>query len=72
MGLQGLAFLPSRVSFSTTYLKNCGSGESIGTIGCLWLGVGKGMLHVKYFRSNKASFVSIKFPGDLKTVTRLR
>ena len=31
MGYQDVAFLPSRASFSTTFLKNCGRGESLGT-----------------------------------------
>ena len=36
------------------------------------VGVNKGMLPVKYFHSNKASFLSVKFHGDDKTVTKLR
>ena len=31
MGFQDIAFQPSRASFSTTSLKNCGRGESLGT-----------------------------------------
>ena len=38
----------------------------------LWLGVSKGMLPVKYFCSNKASFLSVEFFQDHKTVTKLR
>ena len=39
-------------------LKNCGRGESLGTIICskTVVGVSKGMLPAKYFRPNKASF----------------
>ena len=35
MGLQDVGFLPSRDSFSTTFHKNCGRGESLGTTTCL-------------------------------------
>ena len=38
----------------------------------LWLWVGKGMLPVKYLCSNKASFMSVEFHGDHRTVTELR
>ena len=38
----------------------------------LWLGISKGMLPVKYFRCNKASFVSVEFHGDHKTVIKMR
>ena len=38
----------------------------------LWLGVSKGMLNVKYFRSTKPLYVSVEFHGYIKTVTRLR
>ena len=66
MGFQDIAFLPTRASFSTTFLKNCGRGESLGTTTCpkTVVGVSKGMLPVKYFCSNKAFFVSVIFHGD--------
>ena len=55
---QDEAFLPSRASFSPHFLeikvKLKASGPS--HVLELWLGVSKGMLPVKYFRSNKASF----------------
>ena len=35
MGFQDVAFLSSRASFYTTFLKNCGSGESLMTTTCL-------------------------------------
>ena len=43
---------------SITFLKNCGRGEGHRTTTCLntMVGVDKGMLAVKYFFSNKASF----------------
>ena len=45
MGILDLAFLPSLASFSTTFLKYCGRGESLGTTTCLKtaVGVSKGM-----------------------------
>ena len=48
MGFQDMAFLPSRGRFSTTFLKNCGRGKSLGTTTCLKavVGVSKGMLPV--------------------------
>ena len=58
MGLQDVAFLPSRASFYTTFLKNCGRGEILGTTTCHKTVVGDkpGFLHLKYFCSNKSSF----------------
>ena len=32
MGFQDVAFLPSRASFYTTFLKNCGGGCEVGTV----------------------------------------
>ena len=53
-----ISFLPYRASFFTTFLNNCGGGESLGTTTCpkTVVVLSKGMLHVKYFHSNKASF----------------
>ena len=34
MGFQDVAFLPSRASFSATFLKNCGRGECFRTSTC--------------------------------------
>ena len=34
MGFQDVAFLPSIASFSTTFLKNCGRGESLRATTC--------------------------------------
>ena len=58
MCFQNVAFLPSQASFSTTFLKIVVEVKASGPpiVLKLWLGVGKGMLPVKYFRSNKASF----------------
>ena len=35
MLFQHVAFLPSPASFSSTFLKNCGRGESLGITTCL-------------------------------------
>ena len=35
MGVQDVAFLLSRASFVTTFLKDCGRGESLATTTCL-------------------------------------
>ena len=63
MGFLHLMFLPSHASFYTTFLNNCCRGEGVMITTCLktvvW--VSKGMLSVKYFHSNKAFFVSVKF-----------
>ena len=57
MGFQYVAFLPSRASFFSTFLKNCDGVVSLGTTTYhkTVVGVSKGMLPVKYFRPNKAS-----------------
>ena len=40
MGFQDVAFLPSRASFFTTFLINCGIDESVRTAACLRTVVG--------------------------------
>ena len=59
-GFQDVAVLLTRASFYTTFLINCGMGESVVTTTCdnTVVGVSKGVLHVKYFCSNKASILS--------------
>ena len=59
MVFQDVAFLSPRASFSTAFLKNCGSGKRFGTTTCLKtvVGVSKGMLLVRYICSNKISFL---------------
>ena len=51
MSVQDTAFLLPEAFTSTTFLKHCGRGESLGTTTCLItvVGVSKGMLPVKYF-----------------------
>ena len=58
MGFQDVAFLPCWTSFCTTYLKNCGSGEGLGTATCLeTVGGGRqGYAPFKIFLLHMASF----------------
>ena len=51
MGFLDCEILLSRASFSTTFLKNCGRGESLQTTTCLKavVGMSKGMLTVNIF-----------------------
>ena len=56
-----MAFLPSRASFYTTFIRNRGIGYGFETATCLKtvVEVNQGHAPVKYFHSNKAFFVSI-------------
>ena len=40
IGFHDVVFLPSRASFSSTFLKNCGRGESLSTTTCIKAVVG--------------------------------
>ena len=40
MGFQNVALLPSRASISTTFLEDCGRGESLGTTKYLKAAIG--------------------------------
>ena len=62
-----LAFLPSRASFSTTLLKNCGRDESLWTTTCLNTVVGC----KQQACSLLIAFVSVEFCGHHKTVTKM-
>ena len=58
-GFQDVAFLPSRASFCSTFLKNCDRCYDLGTASCLqavgWMS--KGMLPVKSFSYNRSYFL---------------
>ena len=74
MGFQDVVFLPSRACFSTTFLKNCGRGDSLRTTTCLRnVDVGKQVLaHCKIFLFQQSLFfVSVLFHGHHKTVVKL-
>ena len=60
--------------FSATFLKNCGRAESLGVTTCPKTVAGgkQGHAPVKYFRSNKVYFLSVKFHGDHIAVKKLR
>ena len=75
MGFQDVAFLPSRASYSSTFLNNCGRGKSLGNTTCLKTAVGckQGHAPCKIFSLQQNLFVvSVEFHGDHKTVTKLR
>ena len=61
MGFQDVAFLPSRASFRQHFLEVMVKVMISGLTHALkmWLGVGKGMLPVKYFCSSRLLFVSV-------------
>ena len=57
MGSQDVALLPSRASFSTTFLTNCGRCEGLGINTCLKTVVGGQQGHAPCkICSNTASF----------------
>ena len=59
----------SRASFFTTFLKDCGRGESLGTTTCLKPVVGGKQGHAPC--RMQPLFVSVEFHGDHETVTEL-
>ena len=64
MGFQDVVLLPSRASFSTTFLKNCGRGESLGTTTCLITVVGGKQGHARCkipLLQQSLFFVSVEF-----------
>ena len=63
MGFQHVAFLPCRATLSTTFLKHCGRGESLGSTTChkSVVEVSMGMLSVRYFCSYEASLSLLNF-----------
>ena len=47
MGFHDVAFLPSRASFATTFLEDCGRDDGLGTtMSKNWLCVSNGILSV--------------------------
>ena len=58
MGFQDVAFLSSRATFLSHFMKLVVEVKASGPLHVikLWSGVSKGMLPVKYFFSNKTSF----------------
>ena len=75
MGFQDVAFLPSCVSFTTSFKKNCGRGEGFRTTTCFRIVVeGKqGYASCKILSLQQGLlFVSFQFHRDHKTVTTLR
>ena len=75
MDFQDVAFLPSRTRFSTTFLKNCGRDESLGTTTCLKNVVGGKQGHALcniHLLQQSLFFVSVKFHGDHAADTKLK
>ena len=72
MVFQDVEVLPSRASFSTTFLINCGSGGSRGTTTCVNTVVRGEKGYVKYICSTYPLFVSVEFNGDCKRATNMR
>ena len=76
IGFQDVVFLRSCAGISSTFPKNYGKCERLGSTTCHKTVVDgrKSMLSVKYFCSNKSCHVSVsvEFCGDHKTVTNLR
>ena len=69
MCLLGAAFLPSRDSFCTAFLKHCGRAESLGITTCLECVNGgmQGHAPCEILPLNQIPFfVSVKFHGNLK------
>ena len=66
MSFLDVAFLPSLASFSTTFHKNCGKGDSLRTTSCLRTVVEAKQGHAPYkiLLLHKAFFVSVEFNGD--------
>ena len=52
MSFPDVVFLPSRPSFPSTFLENCGRSECLWNTTCPKTVIG-GMLHVKHFCSRK-------------------
>ena len=75
IGFPDVALLPSRDSFSTTFLRNCGRGESLMITTCPKTAVGgkQGDATCKILLSKENLFlVSVKFHGNHKIVTKMR
>ena len=68
MGLQDVVFLPLRASFYTTFIKNCGRGEIVGTTMCVKTVFGgrQGHAPCKILWLQQSLFY-----GDDKSVTKL-
>ena len=69
-----VTFLPSRASFPSTCLKNCGRGESLGITTChkTMIGGKQGHAPCKILSLQQSLFLLDKFHADYKTVTKIR
>ena len=66
--------MSSRADFHTTFLKNCGGGEALGTTTCLRVVVGGKQEYApcKILSLQQSLFVSLDFHGDNESVISLR
>ena len=75
LALQDVVFLPSKASFSTTFLLNCGASKSLRATTCLKTVVGGKQGHapckIPYLQQSNNTFVSVDFHGDHKTVFQI-
>ena len=70
----GCSVPASRASSSSTFLKNCDGGESLGTTTCRKTVVGgkQGYAPCKILSPYDSSFLSVELNGDHKTATKMR
>ena len=68
MGFLDVSFLPSRASFSTTFLRMVVGIKAmrLSHVLRLWLWVSEVMLPVKYFRSNNSSLCQLNFVETIR------
>ena len=71
MGFQAVAFLPSRASFSATFLMSC-AGECFGSTTCHVVGGRQGHAPCNILLLKQSLFVSVEFNVYHKTVTQMR
>ena len=66
MSFQDVVLLPSSASFSTTFLKNCGRSEGLGTTTSLGTVVmrNQGLAPCEILLLQQSLFFSVKFHGD--------
>ena len=74
MSVQDAVFLPSRTSFSNTFLKNCGRDKSLGTTTCPKTVVGgkQGHATCNIPLLQQSLFLSAEINGDHKSATKMR
>ena len=64
MGFKNVAFLAFRTRFSTTFIKNCGRGECLGTTTCPMTVVGGKQGHALRIAFSNQQSPYFDFHGD--------